>query len=241
MSKFYVYGDVHFHIESAQSFLDHEKPKKVIWLGDFTDSAGDSPERAKATGKWLRETMLARPDDIFIQSNHDLAYRFPETDKYKICGWTKEKHEAFYSEFTAELWDRFVIAHKERWNGQDVWFSHAGLNKIFFPFGKFDEAHLARISKIALDNGNKEEYNPLLDHWHYGPMWQRWSVFPLLDGICQVVGHSTYECPQIRAIADKPEWNICFDCAHTYYGVFKEKHVYAINRHKGYEHLIKFS
>lgn len=239
--NFYVYGDLHTHTEAAERFLQHEKPSKTIWLGDMFDlHADDGPQEMIKTCLWLKDTMAARPQDVFLLGNHELAYFYPETDKYKICGWTPTKHKAFLEFFPQELKSCFKLYHIEEWGGQKVVFSHAGLNPSSFPFGKFDATHLERIAKIALDNAHKQDYNPLLDNWGGRIVWQRWQNFPLLEGVSQVCGHTVYANPQIRAVAGKPEWNLCLDCAHTYYAVFKKKAAYAINRHNGMEHLLRF-
>ncbi len=240
--SFYVYGDVHLHIDAVQSFLAHKRPDKVIWLGDWFDShkTQDEAFETRQTAIQLKAIMTSRPQDVFIMGNHELAYRFNKHDKYKMCGWTPEKQKACEDVFSEEFWNRFVLYHKERWNRKNIYFSHAGLSKEFFPFEVFDEPHLGRIAKIAIDNGNKETYNPLFDNWAVGPMWMRWQNFALLDGVWQVCGHTTYNCPQIRAVEGRPEWNLCMDTAHTYYAHFKDKNAYAINRHQGYEHLLKF-
>ncbi len=241
-NNFYVMGDIHNHVDSAQSFLDSVKPERVIWLGDFTDShgTGDGAYEMTKTAIWLKKTIIERPQDTFIMSNHDVAYRFPENEKLQNCGWSRQKQRAFDAYFDKSLWERFTIAHFEEWNGKLIAFSHAGLKDTFFPFQKFDLDHLRRIEKIAFANGHSSDYNPLLDHWGASPLWVRWQALPLFEGICQVVGHTTFQTPQIRAVAGKPEWNLCMDCAHTYYAVFKEKHAYAVDRHKGYEHLLNF-
>lgn len=241
--SFWVYGDVHTHIDAVKRFLEHQKPSRVIWLGDWLDrhSEQDGPLTCIQVAIFLKNLMLARPQDIFIMGNHELAYRYPNVEKYRICGGTAAKVKAFNEHFPPELWKRFVLAHVEEWNGQTILFSHAGFTKRRFPFGKFDKAHLERISKIAIEAGAKSDDNVLLDDWSEGPMWMRWQYFPLFEGICQVVGHTTYDKPQIRAIKDKPEWNLGMDCAHTYYAVFKEKHAYAINRKTGSEHLLRFN
>lgn len=245
MTKFFCYGDIHLRVDLAQRFLDYEKPSKVIWLGDYLDSHEekyDSITGTEATAQWLKQTMESRPDDVFLLGNHCLAYCFPMNPAYKICGWTPAKHEAFHRFFPASYWDRFKLFHKEVWNGQTLIFSHAGFHKkLFAPLERLDEAFLTRISALAIENGPKLEYNPLLDDFHDSPMWMRWQRFPLLEGACQIVGHTMFPCPQIRAVRERPEWNLCMDCSHTYYAVFKEKHAYAVNRNTGIEHRLKFS
>ena len=240
--SFFVVGDLHTHIETAESILA-QNPARVIWLGDWLDRHGevDGPYECVKVAQFLRKIMVDRPQDVFIMGNHELAYRFPEAEKYAICGSTRAKVTAFNEYFPEKLWDRFKIAHVEEWNSQKLVFSHAGLTPTFFPLGKFDEDHLTRIAKIAIDHGHRSDYNPLFDHDSAGPMWMRWQTFPLFEGICQIVGHTCFACPQIRAVSTGPEWNLGLDCAHTYYAVFKDKHAFAIDRHKGYEKLLNFT
>src|SRR5678816_552239 len=109
MSKFYVFGDVHQHWEQAQAVLNKEKPEKCIWLGDFFDDSSTTEfvDTAK-TAIWLNEMLEARPQDIIIQSNHDLVYRF-DNDKYRICGSTPAKERIVKTYFNPDNWKRFVL------------------------------------------------------------------------------------------------------------------------------------
>lgn len=248
--KFFVYGDVHHEWKRAQRFLEHERPERVIWIGDFLDAHSaelDTPLDAQQTGLWLKETMEARPQDIFLMGNHELAYRFGPA-KYNLCGWTKEKDTAFRLVFPSALWDRFKIYHVEEWNGQQLCFTHAGLGEAFFPFGRFDPKHLERLATYTIEWANDrtqaglERYNPLFDNWDVGPMWMRWPNAKVLDGVCQIVGHTPVDYPTLRIQHWKSEdanWNLCVDCSFNFYVVFKQKHAYVVDRRHGYERLLK--
>ncbi len=240
---FWVFGDVHERIDLAQQFLDKEQPNKVIWLGDFFDDHGIEcdPLQTVKTAIWLKELIAGRPNDIFIQSNHDLAYRFECNEKYRICGWTPARGRGVKDYFPRSNWDKFVIYHVENWKGQPIYFSHAGLHPSMFTNGMFNAKSFENLAKAGLEMGHIKEYNPLLDNQN-GPMWIRWSQLPIVPGICQCVGHSTYQYPQIRMLkGGRPEWNLDMDCAHSYYAVFEETNAYAINRHTGNKHLLKLS
>ncbi len=236
---FWVHGDIHNHVKEAQRFLDHEKPNRVIWLGDFFDNFNDTPTDATNTALWVRKTMEERPRDVFIFGNHDIPYRFPDQEKFHQYGFSKEKSEAIRAVLTEEHWSRFVLSHEEFWNGQTILFSHAGYIERFFRNEVYDSEQRKVLEAICLANGNKTCYNPLLDAV-YGPIWIRWPSLPVMNGVCQVVGHTPQPKPAIRGVKGRAHWNLNLDCADKYYAVFKEKRAFAINRRNGMEHLLKF-
>ncbi len=235
---FFVYADIHNHVDSARFFLAKWKPRKVIWLGDFMDSFGDIPDNAARTALFIQKDIIeARPQDLICLSNHDLAYRFPDNAKYHPWGFTEGKYRAFLKHFELESWDRFKIYHKLVYRGQEIVFSHAGWRSDFFPFGIFDERHLERICPLAIAGGNQAAYNPVFDS-PKGPLWTRWPL-PALGGICQVVGHTPCERPRVAKNPGERQWNLCLDCAHTYAAKFSPDGVFAINLKQGTEQLIK--
>ena len=238
-NSFFCFGDVHNYVDSAQRFLDYEKPKKVIWLGDFMDNFGDTPAAAEKTAEWLAHTVKSRPNDIFICGNHDIAYRYSTEARFQGWGFSPEKCRAFYSKFDRKLWERFSWYHVEEWNGQKIVFSHAGLHRTMFPREVFNQAHLDMLVKRAEDSIYTEKIHPLFDY-PVGMLWIRWPDLPLCDGISQVVGHTPYAQPQIRAVKASDNWNLLMDCAKNYYAVFKETNAYAFDRNKGYEKLLRF-
>lgn len=228
---FFCIGDLHLHTDLISNFLDKIKPTKCIFLGDFLDShnmdMGDAFDSMKM-GLWLNNIVKNRTNDIFILSNHDVAYRFPLNNKFHNWGWRKRKHEAFHSQFDARLWDKFKIFHTEKYNELQLVFSHAGFLERFLPNSRFDETFMRRQEAIALKFGNNENPNPWLDDWR-GPLWIRWNALPLIEGICMVVGHTPMPQPSIMHHWCEPRWNLNLDCAHTYIAHFKTDGIYSFN------------
>ncbi len=244
MEDTYIFGDLHNKVNQASEAIKRFSPKRIIWIGDFLDSWEDQEEngrilaanRAAKTGKFLKYIIEYRPQDIIIQGNHDTSYRYPLNEKYKGWGFTSEKCRAFYSEFPERYWDKFKLIHIEKVNGQTVLFSHAGFSTDFFR-GVFNEELFKRVENLAIANGHKNDYNPWLDSMH-GPQWKRWPL-DILDGVSQVVGHSTQTNPLIVKERACPNWNLCVDCFPNYIVKFNEQGFFAINLRTGEENLLK--
>ena len=238
MEEIYFHADIHNHVDSAQRFLDRFKPNKVIWLGDFFDSFGDSALEASKTAIWLNETIESRPQDIFLNSNHDNSYACPNCPQYQAWGFTKEKSEAINRILGNLLWDKQVLVHKETLGGRTIYFSHAGLHPKIFPFEQFNEEFLNRAVGHAMKERGLAGRNPLIDDV-FGPLWTRWPL-PLLD-INQIVGHSPHKSIAGRLSKDLRYFNLCCDCAHTYAGKWTERGIFELNKNTGEEKcLIEF-
>lgn len=238
MEEIYFHADIHNHVDSAQRFLDRFKPNKVIWLGDEWDSFGDSAFEASKTAIWVKQTLEARPQDVWLLSNHTVAYRYPDLDKYHQWGFTAEKCEAIYRILGNDLWLKQKVVHKETLGGRTIYFSHAGLHPKIFPFQQFNEDFLNRSVAAALKDGHKADENPLFDSMH-GPLWTRWPL-PLFD-INQIVGHSPHKSIAGRLSKDLRYFNLCCDCAHTYAGKWTERGIFELNKNTGEEKcLIEF-
>lgn len=236
MEEIYFFGDVHNYIGTAQAFLDKYKPEKVIWLGDFTDSFGDSPLEITKTAIWLSETLQSRPNDVFCQSNHDIAYRCPKRAKYQGWGFTKAKGEAFTRHFKQSLWDRFELVHKESFGGREIFFSHAGIHHSLFPHSVFNENWLNRIVENAMKEIDEEASHPIWDNTH-GPIWQRWTL-PPFGGINQIVGHTPVGGIAGVFSKDLTHFNLNCDCARNFVGKWTKDGIYQVNHRTGDEKLL---
>ena len=225
---FYVIGDLHHKVEHAAKILETLNPKKVIWLGDFMDSFGDTPFEAMKTGVFLKNIIETRPNDIFILSNHDISYRFPLNPKYHGYGFSPDKCRSFHAYFDRKLWNKFKLFHFERYFGQNIVFSHAGFTANFCPHGIFNYDYAKHMEHTALERaGNSEKANPFIDD-AFGILWKRWPLMPV-TGICQVVGHTPQDCPTIYREKRSSEWNLNLDCVHSYIAHFTSSGVFSVN------------
>lgn len=207
-------------------------------MGDQFDSFGDSVLEASKTAVWLKQVIETRPQDIFLQSNHNISYNYPQCPQYQQWGFTKEKSEAINRILGSLLWDKQVVVHKETFGGRTIYFSHAGLHPKIFPFQRFDEEFLNRAVKHAVAEGGLPGHNPLFDSMH-GPLWTRWPL-PLMD-VNQIVAHTPHKSIAGRVSKDLRYFNLCCDCAHTYAGKWTERGIFELNKNTGEEKcLIQF-
>lgn len=68
-----VIPDVHNKWRRAEAIVAAESPDRVVFLGDYFDDFGDTPEAAGATAGWLAES-LADASRVHLVGNHDLNY-----------------------------------------------------------------------------------------------------------------------------------------------------------------------
>ena len=71
--KAVVIPDVHNKWKRAEAIVAAESPDRVVFLGDYFDDFGDTPEAAGATAEWLAAS-LADASRVHLAGNHDLNY-----------------------------------------------------------------------------------------------------------------------------------------------------------------------
>lgn len=232
----YVYGDVHNKVDEVQHFLDSVKPERVIWLGDWLDSWNDTEEDAEKTALFLENLLNKRKNDVFIQSNHDISYRFPQIKDFHYWGWTAGKNYFVNKHIDPKLWDRFVLFHFETIAGNTILFSHAGWDSHFLTsrnpsrMFKRDVARHAKEGLIACAE-NREH---LVTHDERGPLWNR-NVRPW-PYCYQIFGHTPAPEPQV--IQGFKTVNVCFDCAHTFAGIINKDGIYSYHKRYAQKKLL---
>lgn len=224
-NSFYCISDIHHKIHLVKRFLKEYNPEKCIWTGDFQDAFDDGPVDTAITAAFMKEILLSRPNDKFALSNHEIAYLYPNQEKYHGWGWSKEKQKAFDTYFSKELWNKFRLFHTEPFRDHKIVFSHAGFISNFLPNGKFDDEFCRRVEKQHFEYGNKKDYNPWFDN-EKGPLWKRWEL-PIVQGISQILGHTFLKRPAV--ITDGKYFNINFDTGCKYVGLIENDEIYSIN------------
>ena len=218
--KILIIPDIHNRITVVERILQHEKPDRVVWTGDWFDNFHDGPDDAAATAKYLARRIDENPNDVFCWGNHDLAYGFP--NGVTMCtGYTEDKDDAARQHMHLRHWDRFVFHH---WEGK--WLcSHAGLTK-----GNFKGDNASIKEWLAYHEGKAQENcRRGKRHWitdagvvRGGPsstgglIWCDATEFRPIENVSQIFGHTPQKRPwkydTKRRTGDTPNSeNYCID------------------------------
>jgi hypothetical protein len=207
MEKLLIIGDIHTHYSKVERIISkYQKTHKFIFMGDYFDQFGDTPEINASTAHWLKTQMQERPDWVYLVGNHDEVYK-----PYTSCmcsGFSTQKKTAINEVMTIENWDKLRYFHYE--NGW--WFSHAGITKHWFAHPMKEGITLENVQR-SIDNAIKMQHAGQGDnaiwassfarggrHVVGGIVWQDWRDLELIPSFKQVVGHSPLK--KIQAISD---------------------------------------
>lgn len=207
MNRLIVIGDIHTHYSKVERIISKfYKTHKFIFVGDYFDQFGDTPELNASTAFWLKTQMEERPDWVYLKGNHDEIYD-PRTS-CKCSGFSSQKKIAINEVLTIDDWDKLKYFHYE--NGW--WFSHAGITKYWFthPIKEgicienmqriIDDAVISqRIGKY--DNAIwASSYSRGGNHLVGSILWEDWRDLQLISNLKQVVGHTPLK--KIEVISD---------------------------------------
>lgn len=208
MSKLIVIGDIHTHYGKVERIISkYENTHKFIFMGDYFDQFGDTPEINASTAFWLKTQMIARPDWVYLKGNHDEIYD-PRTS-CMCSGFSSQKKTAINEVLNIQDWDTLKYFHYE--NG--YWFSHAGLTKHWHVHPMKEGLVIENVQRIidnavvqqraGLDTGNAIWAASLSrggSHVVGSLLWQDWRDMEMIPNTKQVVGHSPIH--RIQAITD---------------------------------------
>ncbi|MGF1656212.1 MAG: metallophosphoesterase family protein [Verrucomicrobiales bacterium] len=191
-----VIPDVHHHVGNAEYWLRTMSYDQVVFLGDYFDDFGDSPQLTQSTAAWIREHMLAQPDWVFLLGNHDLAYLADPDDRVIAPGFTLAKRQAMEGELPRGWLSRFRLGH---WAAPDLLLSHAGLHPGWLRRQVHQEA--ASLIEQAEQDLARSQYHQLLSwgqdrgglssHQRVGGiLWMDWGSLIPLSFCHQIVGHT---------------------------------------------------
>jgi hypothetical protein len=195
--KTLIIPDIHTHYRKVQRIIEqYKETHKFIFMGDYFDQFGDTPQINQDMAEWLISTMNGNPDWIFLKGNHDEIY-----DPRTICmcsGYSHAKKDYINKLMRIEDWDKLKYFHYE--NGW--YFSHAGITKYWFhhPMNEtitpesVQRSIDAAVVKQRMGKGGNaiwaSGYARGGDHVVGGIVWQDWFDLELIDGINQIVGHT---------------------------------------------------
>lgn len=228
--KLLVIGDIHTHYEKVERIIGkYHKTHKFIFVGDYFDQFGDTPEINASTAHWLKTTMEEHPNWIFLKGNHDEIYD-PRVN-VMCSGYSTAKKTAINEVLSIEDWDKLKYFHFEnKW-----WFSHAGITKYWFGQPMHESITPERVQRVIDDAIIKQRSNSTENAiWASSPrrggnsvvgsiLWQDWRDLELIPNFKQVVGHTPIS--HIQAISDNVinSTIVNVDCSTvTYHGTVLE-------------------
>ena len=207
MEKLMVIGDIHTRYEKVERIISkYQKSHKFIFMGDYFDQFGDTPELNASTAHWLKTQMEKRPDWVYLLGNHDVIYQLHFS--CMCSGFSNQKKTAINEVMKIEDWNKLKYFHHE--NGW--WFSHAGITKYWFQHPMSEGINIDNIQRTIDDAVIKlkaaNHSNAIWassharggNHLVGGIVWQDWEDLELIPNFKQVVGHTPLK--RIQAIAD---------------------------------------
>ncbi len=223
--KIIVISDLHnrvYWVEDALSSSLLQPYDRVVFLGDYFDDFGDTPNDARKSAKWLKQS-LKMPNRIHLYGTHDLWYRSPFNPYIAASGNTEEKYYAIQDILDGNDWDQIILYHYE----QDYIMTHAGIHPYLISeyvyknrniFGKYisnknlqlgTQDIVNMIIKPATDNALERISKGLADEWLGagfarggtqpvgGITWLDWNnEFKPIPYLNQIVGHTEHKYPQ---------------------------------------------
>lgn len=124
-----IIPDLHLRIDHADKIINHVGADQIIFLGDFFDDFGDTPEMVSDTCDWLLDSVRM-PNRIHLFGNHDIQYAYPNR-KFQCSGYEQWKYGLIQDRMGwRDVWDYFKFYHilDGKWL-----LSHAGLHKHMLP------------------------------------------------------------------------------------------------------------
>lgn len=214
--KTLIIPDLHTKFEKAQRILEkYDKTHKFIFMGDYFDQFGDTPELNAYTAHWLINTMNAYEDAIFLKGNHDEVYD-PRVN-VMCSGFSTQKKKAINEVMKIEDWNRLKYFHHELgW-----WFSHAGLS-VNWHINPMHDTITENTLQSIIDNAiiQQRADNNTNAIWASsyarggncsvgGLLWEDWYDLKLIDDLNQIVGHTPVKT--IKVIQNNISININVD------------------------------
>lgn len=193
MSAVLVIPDIHNNISRADTFIRRLAGRydRIVFLGDFFDDFGDSPEVVKEVAEWLGES-LKDPRRTHLVGNHDLAYLAPGPRTY-CSGFSHEKMRVVAPALNAMPRQCFQAAVEV-----DGWLiSHAGFHPSLadgratgelvefanFELRSFLVGHESPLFAVGYARGGRASIG--------GVTWLDWTQeFRPIAGIHQLLGHT---------------------------------------------------
>lgn len=189
-----IIGDIHHRTDLVDRALVRFRGScdRIVFLGDYFDNFGDTPERMRTTCRWLKASMAAA-NRVHLFGNHDISYFFPEHRQCRCPGHSTEKQQVFDEEMAGIAPNALRIAtHVGDWL-----LAHAGFSAAIAHGQPAGEIVLMAESELDSIASGKDSHllhvGPSRGGYDRvgGPLWLDWSrEFRPIAGLNQIVGHS---------------------------------------------------
>ena len=208
-----VIADIHLNFVRAQRVIDSVPHDKLVLTGDYFDAYSSTVTQTENTAVWLKENILHNQKVVALLGNHDTTYVF--NNRNFICSGYFESYAFSINNILNESdKSKFRVYHID----QGFVFSHAGLSNYFWKkySSKFEKSEeetklqffdrvMSVYSKDAIiDASNGLDVELFAAGWDRGGInrvgginWIDWHSFAPINGINQIVGHTTHRIPQI--------------------------------------------
>jgi hypothetical protein len=215
-----VISDIHHRHVQAQILIDNVPCDRIVLLGDYFDSFGDSVCDANNTAIWLKEMVLSNPKITPLFGNHDQSYIWSWNHNAHCSGYKESKRNAIRRILNHEDFKKLKAFTVD----QGYVLSHAGLTgEIWKEYKNIDrgptslDVFISDLQKLVDRNihifeicGNPPLFNAGWDRdgtqRHGGLTWVDWKSFVPVNGINQIVGHTIQ--PEVKILIQYKLGNI---------------------------------
>ncbi len=245
MAKYLVISDVHNRTTLAERICEkYGQEYIIIFLGDYFDYFHDGRYDAEKTARWLKHS-LQQPNRIHLFGNHDAAYMFCYNKALLCPGWDEEKNRAVRSVLDESDFDQLKLYH---YIEEGNWLlSHAGFTlpnvygfrhpELLNKGCKYDflvntskenvletiEKETVKFFEAAKNNGYHHfmfQGSGMGEFGNGGPFWLRPSSMRMMKQFNQIVGHTTFNNPQVIYLPNKTDkvaefWILDTDSQHV--------------------------
>lgn len=243
-----IISDLHnrtYWVEEALSSSLLQPYDRVVFLGDYFDNYGDTPNDAYTSAKWLKQS-LRMPSRIHLYGTHDLWYRFPANPYIGASGNTVEKYHAIQKVLNQNDWNLLRLYHYE----QNYLMTHAGIHSyliseyVFRNRNIFDryivdnnlqldiKDIINKIVKTATEEAIDRISKGFADSWLSagfsrgglqpvgGIIWLDWNQeFAPIPNLNQIVGHTEHKEPQEKITENSNNYDL--DTRSLYIGILE--------------------
>lgn len=235
--KTIIISDLHNRVDWVEDALLSSLLRpydRVVFLGDYFDNYGDTPDDAMKSAIWLKQS-LKMPNRIHLYGTHDLWYRFPSNPYIGASGNTIEKYYAIQKILDSNDWNLLKLYHYE----QDYLMTHAGIHPYLISeyvyrnrdiFDKYivnnnlqlgTQDIINKIVKPATENALKRVSQGFTDtrldagfarggrQPVGGIIWLDWNrEFEPVPYLNQIVGHTEHKYPEEKITENSKNYDL---------------------------------